>query len=274
MLRRMQPADKDLPGFHNVLVTGATSGIGQACAEWLARRGAERIFFCGRDEERLASVAEALRALGADARPERLDVSDAAAAGDWIRRCDAEAPLDLVFANAGMSADGREDDEAVVRRVFAVNVGGVLNTVLPALALYRERPEGRVAKRIAITSSMTGYHGMPQCPAYSASKACVKALGAALRGRVRGEGIAVTTICPGFVRSRITDKNECPMPFFLEAPAAAEIIGRGIERGKGIVSFPWPMRLATWWLSTLPEALSELLFRLLPEKTGAKRPGV
>ena len=68
MLRRMQPADKDLPGFHNVLVTGATSGIGEACAEWLARRGAERIFFCGRDEERLASVAEALRALGADAR--------------------------------------------------------------------------------------------------------------------------------------------------------------------------------------------------------------
>ena len=256
--------------FRNVLVTGATSGIGEACAAWFARRGAERIFFCGRDEARLAAVAEALRALGADARPERLDVADEAAARDWIRRCDDAAPLDLVFANAGVSADGREDDEAVVRRVFAVNVGGVLNTVLPALARYREKPDGRAAKRIAITASMTGYHGMPQCPAYSASKACVKALGAALRGRVHGEGIAVTTICPGFVRSRITDRNTCPMPFFLETPAAADIIGRGIERGKGIVSFPWPMRLATWWIASLPECLSERLFRLLPEKTGGR----
>ena len=269
----MEREHRGCAGFRNVLVTGATSGIGEACAEWFARRGAERVFFCGRDEARLASVAERLRALGADARPERLDVSDEGAARDWIRRCDAAAPLDLVFANAGMSADGREDDEAVVRRVFAVNVGGVLNTVLPALEIYRGRPEGRAARRIAITSSMTGYHGMPQCPAYSASKACVKALGAALRGRVRGEGIAVTTVCPGFVRSRITDRNTCPMPFFLEAPAAAEIIGRGIERGRGIVSFPWPMRLATWWLASMPEALSELVFRLLPEKTGARRPG-
>ena len=256
--------------LRNVLLTGATSGIGEAVAEWMARRGAERIFFCGRDEARLAAVAERLRALGADARPARVDVADAVAARDWIRACDDAAPLDLVYANAGVSADGREDDEETVRRVFAVNVGGVLNTVLPALAIYRERPDGRAAKRIAITSSMTGYHGMPQCPAYSASKACVKALGAALRGRVRREGIAVTTVCPGFVRSRITDRNTCPMPFFLEAPAAAEIIGRGILAGKGLVSFPWPMRLATWWIASLPERLSELLFRLLPEKTGRR----
>ena len=64
--------------------------------------------------------------------------------------------------------------DADALRLFAVNVGGVLNTVLPALAIYRERPEGRVAKRIAVTASMTGYHGMPQCPAYSAGKACVQ----------------------------------------------------------------------------------------------------
>ena len=94
---------------------------------------------------------------------------------------------------------------------------------------------------------------------------------AALRGRVRGEGIVVTTVCPGFVRSRITDKNTCPMPFFLEAPAAAEIIVRGIERGRGIVSFPWPMRLAAWWIASPPEFLSERLFRLLPEKTGPRK---
>ena len=153
-----------------------------------------------------------------------------------------------------------------MRRVFAVNVGGVLNTLLPALDRYRDRSVPRAARRLAITSSMTAYHGMPQCPAYSASKACVKALGAAWRGRLRGEGIAVTTVCPGFVRSRITDRNTCPMPFFGEAPRAARKICKGILRGKGLVSFPWPMRLASWLLASLPEAVSERLFRLLPEK--------
>ena len=130
---------------------------------------------------------------------------------------------------------------------------------LPSGMLFEERS-------IAITSSMTGYHGMPQCPAYSASKAFAKAWGAALRGSLRGEGIVVTTICPGFVRSRITDQNTCPMPFFFEASAAADIIGRGIARGRGLVAFPWPMRLAMWWISSLPEVLSERLFRLLPDK--------
>ena len=252
--------------FANVLVTGATSGIGEACAEWLAAHGARHVFFCGRDEARLAAVAERLRAAGAEAHPRRLDVADAAATRAWVEESDALAPLDLVYANAGVSAGGREDDEAAVRAVFGVNVGGVLNTVLPAIARYRAPGVARAARRLAITSSMTGYHGMPQCPAYSASKACVKALGAALRGRLRREGISVTTVCPGFVRSRITDRNTCPMPFFLEAPAAADVICRGIARGKGIVSFPWPMRLAMWWVSSLPEAVSERLFRMLPEK--------
>ena len=255
------------PPVVHALVTGATSGIGEAVVVRLAELGARTIFFCGRDEARLASVAGRLRALGADARPQRLDVSDAAAVRAWVEACDAAAPLDLVHANAGVSTDGAEDDEAAVRRVFAVNVGGVLNTLLPAIARFRDPSVARSARRLAITSSMTAYHGMPQCPAYSASKACVKALGAAWRGRLRAEGITVTTVCPGFVRSRITDRNTCPMPFFWEAPRAARTICRGILRGKGLVSFPWPMRLASWMLASLPEAVSERLFRLLPEKT-------
>ena len=250
--------------FRNVLVTGASGGIGEACAAWFAARGARRVFFCGRDEARLAAVAEKIRAAGAEAFPRRLDVADAAAARAWIEEADAAAPLDLVFANAGIAAPG--PDEASQRRVFDVDVGGVVNTVLPAVGLYRRPGVARAAKRIALTSSMTGYHGMPQCPAYSASKAFVKAWGAALRGSLRREGIVVTTVCPGFVRSRITDANTCPMPFFLEAPAAARIIGRGIEKGRGLVAFPWPMRLGMWFLSSLPEPVSERLFRLLPEK--------
>ena len=254
----------DRSGIENALVTGATSGIGEACAVRLAECGARHVFFCGRDEARLAAVAEKIRAAGAEPHPRKLDVADADAVRAWLEEADAVAPLDLVFANAGIASPG--PDEASQRRTFAVDVGGVANTVLPAIALYRKPGVARAARRLALTSSITGYHGMPQCPAYSASKAFVKAWGAALRGSLRREGVSVTTVCPGFVRSRITDANTCPMPFFMEAPAAARVIVRGIAKGRGLVAFPWPMRFSMWLLSALPEALSERLFRLLPEK--------
>mgnify|MGYP003301673514 CR=1 FL=1 len=87
------------------------------------------------------------------------------------------------------------------------------------------------------------------------------------RGMLAGEGIDVSVICPGFVRSRITDRNTCPMPFFMEADKAARIILSRADRNVGLIAFPWPMRLATWWLSTLPFRLNEFVNSLLPAKT-------
>jgi short-subunit dehydrogenase len=74
-------------------------------------------------------------------------------------------------------------------------------------------------------------------------------------------------ICPGFVRSRITDKNTCPMPFFMEAEPAAKIIVKGVLKNSPIIAFPLPMRLAAWVVSILPERLGELIFRALPKKS-------
>ena len=193
-------------------------------------------------------------------------MQDRAATRAWIERCDAETPLDLVWANAGVSTGGCEDDEEAVRQVFSVNLDGVLNTLYPAIDCFRRTERDRFARRLAITSSMTGYHGMPQCPAYSASKACVKALGSALRGRLRSAKICVTTICPGFVRSRITDQNTCPMPFFMEAGQAAAIIAKRIDKNVGLIAFPWPMRFAAWLGSVLPSKISEFIYARLPYK--------
>ncbi len=249
--------------FANILITGASSGIGEALARHYAGSGAEHLFLCGRNAKRLTSVAEACRAQGAKVQTKILDVADRDKTAEWIAACNQKAPLNLVFANAGVST-GAETSENVFR-TFDTNVGGVVNTVVPVLEIYRARGDAS-PRAIAVTSSIAGYHGLMTCPSYSASKSCVKAWGEALRPALKREKIQFNVICPGFVRSRITDQNTCPMPFFMEAPQAAEIIARGIEKNVGLIAFPWPMRLSAWLVSILPNCVSSLIYALLPYK--------
>jgi len=243
----------------NTLITGASSGIGEALAVECARRG-DALYLCGRNRDRLMAVAEKCRACGVAVAAEVVDVSDEEKTRSWIGRCDAVAPLDRVFANAGVSTG--EEKEANVRRTFATNVGGVVNTALPAIEIFRKRGGGQ----LVITASIAGYAPLTGCPAYSGTKACVKNWGLALRGHLRRENVKVNVVCPGFVRSRITDVNTCPMPFFMEADKAARIIFGRVLRNVGLIAFPWPMRFATWFLSILPWRLAELISRLLPKK--------
>ena len=255
-----------------VLITGASSGIGEAVALECARRGAKTLFLCGRDEGRLAAVAEACRAAGAElVRADRVDVTDSAAVERWMDECDAVRSIAVVFANAGRGT-GRESPENV-RKTFALNVGGVVNTVLPAIEMFRKRGR-RPAGQIVITASIAGYAPLPGCPSYAATKAGMKSWGLSLRGFLRPEGILVNVVCPGFVRSRLTDRNTCPMPFFMEAPKAARVIVSRVRRNVGLIAFPWPMRLGSWFLSVLPWRLSELIGRLLPEKNADNSQGI
>ncbi len=254
----------------SVLITGASSGIGEAVALKLSSTGVEQLFICGTNVERLEAVKEKCLLLGAKAVSiKQLNVTDRVAVAEWVAACDKEKPLDLVYANAGV-ATGEEYVSENVFRTFDINVGGVINTVLPAIECFLARAERNPITgfkgQIAITASMAGYHGLPQCPSYSASKSCVKAWGAGLRGMLANDGIGVSVICPGFVRSRITDVNTCPMPFFMEADKAAEKIYRGIIRNKGIIAFPWQMRFVSWFMGTLPECVSGWIYGKLPEK--------
>lgn len=249
--------------FTNILITGASSGIGEALALYYAQGGAENLFLSGRNAERLNDVAERCRQFGAKVYPQIIDVCDQNAMRQWIEKCNDKAPLNLVLANAGVST-GEETAENIYN-TFNTNVFGVLNTVTPAIEIYEKQSQNSV-KTIAITASIAGYHGLPSCPSYSATKACVKAYGEALRGSLKGKGIDVSVICPGFVKSRITDKNTCPMPFFMSAEKAAQIIALRLEKNVGLIAFPWPMRLATWFLSILPNRLTDWIYAILPHK--------
>lgn len=250
--------------YQNILITGASSGIGEALALYYAKSGAQNLFICGRNAERLKNVADKCRQSGVNVFEQILDITDSAATEKWINQCNNQAHLHLVFANAGVSTTQEIPEN--IRRTFATNVGGVINTVLPTVEIFKLAP-AQQPKHIVITASIAGYHGLPACPSYSASKACVKAWGEALRVDLnKKHGIKVSTLAPGFVRSRITDNNTCPMPFFMEADKAASLIAKRVEKNIGLIAFPWPMRLAAWFVSILPSRLSELIYKNMPYK--------
>jgi short-subunit dehydrogenase len=255
------------PPPHSILITGASSGLGEALARHYAAPGVT-LHLNGRDSTRLEEVAALCRASGATVAARVLDVTDAAALAAWIEERDAAAPLDLVIANAGISAGtGRfGESEAQARRIFATNVDGVVNTVLPALAAMRRHTQGQ----IAIMASLAAFRGFPGAPAYCASKAAVRVWGEALRGEVARYGISVSVICPGYVRSRMTEVNKFPMPMLMDADRAARIIARGLAKGRGRIAFPWPIYVLVWLIALLPTAWTDRLLRKLPKKVGAE----
>lgn len=247
----------------HVLITGASSGLGAALALAYAQNGA-LLSLGGRDASRLEGVADLARAKGARVRTTLIDVTNAWDMEDWIVRADLETPLDLVIANAGISAGtGRSGEtKAQALSIFETNVGGVLNTVHPALAAMKKRGKGQ----IAIMASLAGFVGFPGAPAYGASKAAVRVYGEALRGEVAAFGVKINVICPGFVKTPMTDVNDFQMPFLMSAEKAAEIVKNGLEKNKARIAFPWPMTALVLFLAGAPGGLLDALARRLPRK--------
>jgi short-subunit dehydrogenase len=252
---------RKFPSPRSILITGASNGIGAALA---IRYAAPGVFLAlgGRSEERLEAVARQCRERGAEAAVRAIDVVDRAAMATWIVGIDDAHPLDLVIANAGISAGtARSADPAEkVREIFAVNVDGLLNTIDPAIARMRPRRRGQ----LALVSSIAGFRGLPGTAAYAASKAAVRSYGEGLRGSLWEDGIGVSVICPGYVVTGMTAVNTFPMPFIMQAEKAAKIIRRGLARDRARIAFPWPMYFIVWLMNVLPPAWTDPLFRRLP----------
>ncbi len=249
----------------HILITGASSGIGEALTLHYAAPGV-RLSLCGRDLARLSRVVAEAEKQGAFVTGDVMDVRDQQAMSTWIISRDAQAPIDLVIANAGISGGTAGQVHAEpsdqVRRIFDVNLYGVLNTIDPILPAMLSRGTGQ----IALVSSLAAFRGWPGAPAYSASKGAVRFYGEALRGALMNTGVQVNVICPGFVVSRMTDANDFPMPFLMPAPQAARLIAEGLYANRGRIAFPFITHVMSWFVSVLPDALVQKILIKLPRK--------
>lgn len=248
----------------HILITGASSGIGAALAQYYADAGVH-LYITGRNKDRLHEVKAKCESMSAVVNAQIINVTDEVKMADWVSQI---PQLNLVIANAGISGGtgGRLDGEPIseARRIMDVNLYGVLNTIEPALEKMKNQDKGG---QIALVSSLAGFRGWPSSPAYSASKGAVRFYGEALRGALRRTKIKVNVICPGFVTSRITDQNDFPMPLKMEANKAAGIIARGLSKNKGRICFPLPMHFMSWFIGVLPDALAQKLLTKAPAKS-------
>lgn len=246
-----------------IVVTGASSGIGQALAELYARPGV-LLALTGRDATRLADVAERCRQRGATVQAETVPVTDQSAMQAFITKIAAQSRLELVIANAGVSGGFKDwdDFDTYVRAITSVNIDGVLNTVNPAIPIMVRQGGGQ----IGIVASIAGFLAMPGAVPYSATKHFARAYAEELRGRLAPEGVRVSAICPGFVTTRMTARNKFPMPFLMDEHRAARLIADGLARDQGRIAFPWPMLAMVRLFGLLPYPLLDWILRRSPAK--------
>jgi short-subunit dehydrogenase len=235
------------------VITGASSGIGRELAKVLARQGCA-VGLLARRLDRLEALANGIRTAGGKAAVVQANVADrygTVAAIHYLR--DALGPVDLLIANSGVGLPTEIEPMNMdqVDNMIKVNYLGVVYSIEAVLPEMLQRGRGH----LAAVSSLAAYKGMPGESGYCSSKAAVNVYMEGLRIQLRRRGIAVTTICPGFIKTAMTDVNEFPMPWLMTADKAAEKIVRALDKKKKVFNFPWQtallMKLTRWapdWL--------------------------
>jgi len=235
------------------LITGASSGIGEALAVELGRRGAG-VGLLARREEVLREVAAKVETAGGRALAVAVDVRDAGGVKAATAKVSEHfGRVDVLIANAGIGEItlAREFDIEVVTNILSVNLLGAMNSVAAVLPEMIARGNGQIVG----VSSLAAYRGMPGSGAYCASKAALSTFFESLRTELRPRNIFVTTIHPGFVDTPMTRGRNQPMPFLVEPERAAKMMLRAIEARRRTYNFPW--QLAAWARlgQLLPDAL-------------------
>jgi short-subunit dehydrogenase len=219
-----------------VMITGASSGIGKGLALELTSRGA-KLGLLARRQSLLDEIVGEIKTKAVTVAADVRDAKAVRAAADRFR---AElGPIDVLIANAGIgTADhGVKVNPDQVADVISINVLGAANSVAAVVPEMVERRSGHL---VAI-SSLAAYRGLPKSAAYCASKAALSAYFESLRIDLRGTGVRVTIIHPGFIKTALTAGRYAKMPYLMELDYAIPKIISAIEKGKKTAAFPWQL---------------------------------
>ncbi|MEX5562006.1 SDR family NAD(P)-dependent oxidoreductase [Pseudophaeobacter sp. 1A16562] len=227
-------------------IVGASEGLGRALAKEMDGAGA-RLILSARNAGRLQHLCDGL----SNARALPMDVTDP---DDVIRAAADLGPVDGVVYCAGaydpLSAQDWQPE--AVETMCAVNFTGALRVLGQIVPQFCRRDSGH----IVLIGSLAGFTGLPGAIGYGASKAALMHLGENLQADLRGSNVRVQVINPGFIRTRLTQKNEFKMPQILEPEDAARRCLRAMQGRRFSTSFPAPFS----WVFTLGRLLPRHLF--------------
>jgi len=223
-----------------IFLTGASSGIGEALALAMAKRGAT-LGLLARREELLRNLAARCEENGGKARYFTVDVTDANAVGEAAESLRKEfGRIDILIANAGVGGNNSETrnfNAEAIAQVININLLGAVNAVSAVVPQMLENKSGHL---VAI-SSLAGFRGLPKSAAYSASKAGMTAFFESVRLDVQHKGVDVTIIQPGFIKTPLTSGRANKMPFLMELEDSIPLFLNAIERCKKFAAFPWQL---------------------------------
>lgn len=257
------------------LITGASSGIGEALARQMASRGVE-VWLAARRKSQLDALVAEIRAAGGTAHSLALDVSNHDETRDRLVELDASVGgIDMVIANAGFAGAKAavhitECTHEDAMGILSVNAMGAVATLLPFVGPMLARGRGHL---VGVTS-LTVDGANPRTASYGASKAALRYFLHSCDIALRPRGVAVSEIVPGFVRTPAAETIDEPMPMVWEMDRAARHIDTKLRKRKKLIRFPWPLHFAARMISRLPRPIYDWLAPYVwksPDKRGRSR---
>lgn len=240
-----------------ILITGATSGIGEALAKLCAENG-HKVIACGRNQEKLNQLAQT-----SNISTCKFDVTNQ----EETKAALAEISCDIAVLNAGTCeyVDIEEVEADMFKRVFDANVFGVINVVMALL------PSLKKGNKIVFVDSLARLLPFPRSQAYGGSKAALNYIAKSFEVDLAHKGIKVQTLSPGFVKTPLTDKNDFPMPMVISAQEAAQYMLKGIFSKSSSVYFPRRFSLIIRLLNMLPQGIQKRICINMRQTQRSKR---
>lgn len=241
----------------NIIITGASSGIGAAIAEQYACEDT-KLFLFGRDENRLFSIASLCKMKGAKVVIIKSDVRDKKDMENHLKIISRTHNIDVVIAGAGVSLGTLNQENHITEKmeiILDTNINGVVNTIMPLMEIMINQRNGN----IVILSSMAGLIGLASSPSYSASKSAVITFGEALRGYFKRYNVNLSVVIAGYVDTPMTKKNNFRMFFMIDVKKAARKIIRGVKLNKPLIIFPLAIYYLIKIIKILPTNILDII---------------